>query len=587
MPAAGPRVAAVLLDPRDDVAMTWYDVAAGTPLPVTIAGNVVEIVTLEAIPAGHKFAVHALGAGQRIRKYGEFIGRLTSDVPAGAWVHVHNLVTCAHRTGNDERAWGALADPPGGALAIGDAHCSDGAGPLFDAATGCLYFTDARAAALFEIDVASQAQRRWSLAEAAHAVALADDDALLLATASGPVFFDRASGTAHAIASGARPPRESWSDARCDARGRLWCTSARTATTVRAAAGDALVMYEAGLRDPRIVVGDLIRPTGIAWSLDGATLYVAEAGRALIHAHPFDVQSGAVGASRIFADLGAMPGDPGGMALDVEGHLWVVLTDAGCVLRFAPDGSIVRIVRLPVTRPTACAFGGDGHRQLFVTTATHGLKEELLRTQPLAGRRAGTRRRRGRCAAVSRVDGAAVGRDRPMNAPARRTFDGYRRSDGRVGVRNHVLVLSPTGLTSAAAQRMAALVHGTVCVTSGYGRGQVGADARLQIATLAGLATHPNIAAVRRARGRRRHRRRYSMRIVAAGKPAVGLSLPGVARRRAGAGRCRRARGDAVRARRLVAAPRALRSSPTCASPSNAGIPTRRRDWSAIRSPAA
>ena len=77
-----------------------------------------------------------------------------------------------------------------------------------------------------------------------------------------------------------------------------------------------------------------------------------------------------------------------------------------------------------------------------------------------------------------------------------RHFQGYRRPDGRVGVRNHVLVLSPTGLTSAAAQRICALVQGTICVATGYGRGQVGADARLQVATLSGLAAHPNVAAV-------------------------------------------------------------------------------------------
>ena len=83
-----------------------------------------------------------------------------------------------------------------------------------------------------------------------------------------------------------------------------------------------------------------------------------------------------------------------------------------------------------------------------------------------------------------------------MSSKNASTFLGYRRSDGRVGVRNHVLVLSPTGLTSAAAQRIAGLVRGTVCVTSGFGRGQVAADARLHFDTLAGLAIHPNVAAV-------------------------------------------------------------------------------------------
>jgi altronate dehydratase large subunit len=111
-----------------------------------------------------------------------------------------------------------------------------------------------------------------------------------------------------------------------------------------------------------------------------------------------------------------------------------------------------------------------------------------------------------------------------MNA----TFEGFRRADGRVGVRNHVLVLSPTGLTSAAAQRIASLVRGTVCVSTGYGRGQVGADAALQFDTFAGLATHPNVAAVLVVSAADNINRPYADAIAAAGKPFAALSLPAV-----------------------------------------------------------
>jgi altronate dehydratase large subunit len=104
----------------------------------------------------------------------------------------------------------------------------------------------------------------------------------------------------------------------------------------------------------------------------------------------------------------------------------------------------------------------------------------------------------------------------------------HRRPDGRVGVRNHVLVLSPTGLTSAAAQRVASLVRGTICVTSGYGRGQVAADAQLHFDTLAGLATHPNVAALVVMSAADDISRPYADAALAAGKPAVALSLPGV-----------------------------------------------------------
>lgn len=107
-------------------------------------------------------------------------------------------------------------------------------------------------------------------------------------------------------------------------------------------------------------------------------------------------------------------------------------------------------------------------------------------------------------------------------------FQGYRRADGRVGTRNHVLVLSPTGLTSAAAQRISQLVRGTICIATGYGRGQVGADAALQVATLGGLASHPNIAGVVVVSAAADITSIYVQAATAAGKPVVGISLPDV-----------------------------------------------------------
>jgi altronate dehydratase large subunit len=109
-----------------------------------------------------------------------------------------------------------------------------------------------------------------------------------------------------------------------------------------------------------------------------------------------------------------------------------------------------------------------------------------------------------------------------------RTFDGYRRADGRVGVRNHVLVLSPTGLTSAAAGRIAGLVQGTVAVTSGFGRGQVTADAKLHFDTLLGLACHPNVAATVVVSAGDDITAAFVDAIALTGKPVAGFSLPGV-----------------------------------------------------------
>lgn len=113
-------------------------------------------------------------------------------------------------------------------------------------------------------------------------------------------------------------------------------------------------------------------------------------------------------------------------------------------------------------------------------------------------------------------------------SPTHLTFQGYRRPDGRAGVRNHVLVLAPTGLTASAATRIGGLVRGTVCITSGYGRGQVGADAKLHFDTLAGLAGHPNIAATLVVAAGSDISEAYVDALRTIGKPAIGLSLPQV-----------------------------------------------------------
>ena len=72
-------------------------------------------------------------------------------------------------------------------------------------------------------------------------------------------------------------------------------------------------------------------------------------------------------------------------------------------------------------------------------------------------------------------------------------FQGYRRADGRVGVRNLVLVLSVNGLTGPAARRIARSVAGTACVGLPYGSGLIGEDEAATRRALVGFASHPNV----------------------------------------------------------------------------------------------
>ena len=76
------------------------------------------------------------------------------------------------------------------------------------------------------------------------------------------------------------------------------------------------------------------------------------------------------------------------------------------------------------------------------------------------------------------------------------TFQGYRRENGRVGVRNHVLILPVDDLSNAACEAVANNIKGTMAIPHPYGRLQFGADLDLHFRTLIGAGSNPNVAAV-------------------------------------------------------------------------------------------
>src|SRR2546428_3330595 len=76
------------------------------------------------------------------------------------------------------------------------------------------------------------------------------------------------------------------------------------------------------------------------------------------------------------------------------------------------------------------------------------------------------------------------------------TFLGYRRDNGRVGVRNHVIILPVDDISNAAAEAVANNIKGTMAIPHPYGRLQFGADLELHFRTLIGTGSNPNVAAV-------------------------------------------------------------------------------------------
>ncbi len=104
-------------------------------------------------------------------------------------------------------------------------------------------------------------------------------------------------------------------------------------------------------------------------------------------------------------------------------------------------------------------------------------------------------------------------------------FWGYRRENGRVGVRNHVIILPVDDLSNAACEAVANNIKGTLAIPHPYGRLQFGADLDLHFRTLIGTGSNPNVAAVVVIGIEEQWTKRIVDAIATTGKPVVGFGI--------------------------------------------------------------
>ncbi len=105
------------------------------------------------------------------------------------------------------------------------------------------------------------------------------------------------------------------------------------------------------------------------------------------------------------------------------------------------------------------------------------------------------------------------------------TFWGYKRENGRVGVRNHVIILPVDDLANAACEAVANNIKGALALPHPYGRLQFGADLDLHFRTLIGTGSNPNVAAVVVIGIEEEWTKRVVDGIAKTGKPVVGFGI--------------------------------------------------------------
>ncbi len=104
-------------------------------------------------------------------------------------------------------------------------------------------------------------------------------------------------------------------------------------------------------------------------------------------------------------------------------------------------------------------------------------------------------------------------------------FMGYRRENGRVGVRNHVIILPVDDISNAACESVAANICGTMALPHSYGRLQFGEDLELHFRTMIGTGANPNVAACLVIGIEPGWTQRIVDGIAETGKPVAGFSI--------------------------------------------------------------
>jgi sugar lactone lactonase YvrE len=258
-----------------------------------------------------------------------------------------------------------------------------GEGPSWDPVCNVLYWVDIKRSAVFRFEPALGQTGHWPMSRQTGCVfPTTVDSRVVFADADGVGFLDHSSGQITRIAD-PEPhlPGNRFNDGKVDRAGRLWVG---TMDDQYQKPTGSLYRLDTDLSLHRIDSG-LICSNGIGWSPDNRTMYFTDSMIRTIWSYEFDLDTGEVGERRIFARLADSDGVPDGLTVDAEGFVWSAIWDGWRLIRYAPDGSIDKEIRMPVQRPTSCMFGGPAFRTLYVTSACADLSGESLRKGPLAG----------------------------------------------------------------------------------------------------------------------------------------------------------------------------------------------------------
>ncbi|MEM8952759.1 MAG: SMP-30/gluconolactonase/LRE family protein [Verrucomicrobiota bacterium] len=232
-----------------------------------------------------------------------------------------------------------------------------------------LYYVDIESHLVIAFDPVTGNEHSWNVRERVGCVVPRTSGGFVIAGDSGFRFLNPDSGELTPIAD-PEPnlPDNRFNDGKCDPAGRFWAGSI---SLVKKPGTANLYRLDANLSLHHILP-DVTNSNGIVWNKNADTMFYIDTPTQRIDAFDFDHSTSAITNRRTVIDTTSLNGNPDGMAIDENDHLWIAMCHGGAVHQFDPNSpsasTPLSTLVVPSVEVTAPAFGGPDLTDLYITT---------------------------------------------------------------------------------------------------------------------------------------------------------------------------------------------------------------------------
>jgi len=249
-----------------------------------------------------------------------------------------------------------------------------GESPLWHPQEQAFYWVDILDNRFFRYSPKNQQTDTFDVGDRVGCLAFHESGNLLLGTSQGIELWQN--GQRQVTRNRAYHPNNRLNDGAVDRHGRFW---------VGAASPDPVNHLYCMMLDGEVFVREknILISNGIGWSPDNTIMYYSDSGgEGIVYQYDFDISTGRISNQQIFLPPTGTDIAADGLTVDAEGHIWIAYWNGWKIARYAPDGTLIQEIDMPIQRPTSLCFGGAELNQLYITSASVDVDKTQ---QPLAG----------------------------------------------------------------------------------------------------------------------------------------------------------------------------------------------------------